>query len=216
MIDPSKFELLNVADTCSIWNVLGSQVLYVAAKSAGVSFCCTEFVRYECLHKPGQPRPERSQLQSRLRREISNGDFKPCNIDIEDLQDVEVIENRMRLSKGEISSVVFAKKSQQTFMTDDKKAAKLARTIVAEGKVQSTPHLLAWLYFLGRLQDSDKGTIVAELASLNRSLQPHIDNAYQEALRCRLMAQSSHQTPAAAPDSTPPTSAPTGAEHPRP
>ena len=82
--------------------------------------------------------------------------------------------------------------------------------------MQSTPHLLAWLYFLGRLQDSDKGTIVAELASLNRSLQPHIDNAYQEALRCRLMARSSHQPPAAVPDNTPPTSAPTGSEHPRP
>jgi hypothetical protein len=216
MIDPSKFELLNVADTCSVWNVLGSQVLYVAAKSAGVSFCCTEFVRYECLHKPGKPRPERSQLQSRLRREISNGDFKPCNIDIEDLQDVEVIENRMRLSKGEISSIVFAKKSQQAFMTDDKKAAKLARTIMSGDKVQSIPHLLAWLYFLGRLQDSDKGTIVAELDSLNRSLQPHIDNAYQEALRCRLMALSSGQTSTTTTDCSSTSSVPTRTEYPRP
>ncbi len=187
MIDRSKFDLLNVVDTCSLWNVLASRVLHEAAKSAGVSLCCTEFVRYECLHKPGQPRPERSEMQSRTAREIVGGTIKCCNIDIADLQDVEVIENRMRLSRGEISSIVFAKKSQQALMTDDRKAANLARTILAAQKVQSTPHLLAWLYFNCRLQDSDKDKIVGELAALNRNLQPHLDNAYREALRCRLM-----------------------------
>lgn len=196
MIDPSKFERLNVADTCSIWNVLSSRVLYSAAKLAGISFCCTEFVRYECLHKPGQPRPERSELQSRLRREISNGDFKCCKIDIEDLQQVEIIENRMRLSKGEISSIVFAKKSQQAFMTDDKKASKLARTVLDIGMVQSTTHLLAWLYFAGRLQDSDRNTVILDLTTLNRgSLKSHIDDAYHEALRCRLLAQALEHAP---------------------
>lgn len=196
MIDPSKFERLNVADTCSIWNVLSSRVLYSAAKLAGIFFCCTEFVRYECLHKPGQPRPERSELQSRLRRAIGNGDFKSCKIDIEDLQDVEIIENRMRLSKGEISSIVFAKKSQQAFMTDDKKASKLARTAINNNMVQSTPHLLAWLYFDGRLQDSDKDTVIADLTELNRgSLKSHFDEAYREALRCRLLAQSLERAP---------------------
>lgn len=190
MIDPSKFERLNVADTCSIWNVLSSRILYSAAKLAGIFFCCTEFVRYECLHKPGQPRPERSELQSRLTRAIGNGDFKCCKIDIEDLQDVEIIENRMRLSKGEISSIVFAKKSNQAFMTDDKKASKLARMVINSNMVQSTPHLLAWLYFGGKLQDSDKDTVIADLTVLNRgSLKTHIDEAYREALRCRLLTQ---------------------------
>jgi predicted nucleic acid-binding protein len=197
MIDPSKFERLNVADTCSIWNVLSSSVLYSSAKAAGIFFSYTEFVRYECLHKPGQPRPERSELQSRLRRAAANGDFKCCKIDIEDLQDVEIIENRMRLSKGEISSIVFAKKSQQAFMTDDKKASKLARSVINNNKVQSTPHLLAWLYFAGRLQDSDKDTVIADLTALNRgSLKTHIDEAYREALRCRLLAQSLGRAPA--------------------
>ncbi len=196
MIDPSKFERLNVADTCSIWNALSSRVLYSAAKLAGVSFCCTQFVRYECLHKPGRAWPERTELQSRLRREIGNGDFKCCRIDIEDLQDVEIIENRMRLSKGEISSIVFAKKSQQAFMTDDKKASNLAKTVLNNSMVQSTPHLLAWLYFEGRLQDSDKDTVIADLAALNRgSLKTHIDEAYREALRCRLLAQNPERAP---------------------
>ncbi|MGB7598869.1 MAG: hypothetical protein WBM24_01075 [Candidatus Sulfotelmatobacter sp.] len=202
MIDPSKFELLNVADTCSLWNVLASHVLHGAAKTAGVSLCCTEFVRYECLHKPGQDRPERIELQTRLKREIANGGVKCCGIEIADLQDVEIIENRMRLSKGEIASIVFARKSQQALMTDDKKAATLARTALTSENVQSTPHLIAWLYFNWRLQDSDKDKIIGELAAVKRGLQPHIDNAYTEALRCRLVMQGrcTSSTPAEAAD----------------
>jgi hypothetical protein len=110
-------------------------------------------------------------------------------IDVEDLQEVAVLEARRRLSKGEISSIVFSKKSLQAFMTDDKKAAILARTILPGHRVQSTPHLLAWLIFTARLQDSDKDAIVAELTSLSRNLNPHLEEAYREALRCRLMAQ---------------------------
>jgi hypothetical protein len=190
MIDPSRFDILNVADTCSIWNVLASRVLHTATQSARVSLCLTEFVRYECLHKPGQPRPERAELQGRLRRELRSGGVMACSINIEDLQDVDALEKRKRVSKGELSSIVFAKKTQQAFMTDDKKAAHLARTMIPIAKVQSTPHLLGWLYFTGRLLDPDKGTILAELAELKRNLQRQIEAAYDEALRCRLMAQT--------------------------
>ncbi len=86
--------------------------------------------------------------------------------------------------------MVFAKKTQQAFMTDDRKAAKLAEKILPAGNVQSTPHLVGWMYFIGRFQDSDKATIVAELAEVGRNLQPHLDTAYQESLRCRLTAQT--------------------------
>jgi predicted nucleic acid-binding protein len=186
MIDPSKFVKLNVADTCSIWNVLASRLLYAAAQTARVSLCLTQFVRYECFHKVGQARAERSELQARLKREISSGKVTSCRIDLEDLQDIEILQARGRLSKGELSSIVFAKKTQQAFLTDDRKAARLAAKILRAGNVQSTPHLIAWLYFLGNLQDSDKNSIVKDLAALGRNLQPHLENAYQEALRCRL------------------------------
>jgi len=191
MIDPSKFETLNVADTCSIWNVLASRTLQTAARSAHVSLCLTEFVRYECLHKPGQSRPERAELQNRLRREVRSGGVSAYSIDLEDLQDVETLDKRKRVSKGELSSIVFAKKTQQAFMTDDKKAANLARTMIPTDKVQSTPHLLGWLYFNGRLLDADKVTILTELEELNRNLRTQIEETYHEALRCRLMSQAS-------------------------
>jgi catalase (peroxidase I) len=113
-----------------------------------------------------------------------------CGIDLEDLQDVEVLQARGRMSKGELSSMVFARKTQQAFMTDDRKAARLAVSILASHNVQSTPHLFGWLYFAGSLQDSDRSAIVGELVALKRNLQAQLDAAYKEALRCRLAARS--------------------------
>lgn len=51
-VDPSCFNLLNVADTCSIWNILSSKLFYCATISAKCAFSCTQFVHYECLIKP--------------------------------------------------------------------------------------------------------------------------------------------------------------------
>jgi len=42
-IDPSKFHLVNVMDTCAVWNVLSSARLYSAAKEAGsLSICVVD------------------------------------------------------------------------------------------------------------------------------------------------------------------------------
>jgi hypothetical protein len=189
MTDVSKFELLNVADTCSLWNVLGSRLLSATANEAGVQICSTNFVLYECLHKPGQLRPERIELQSRLREKLANGSVRSHAIDIEDLQDVEVLRNRKRVSVGELSVIVFARKTQQAVLTDDVKAQKLARSELGASMVQSTPHLFAWLYFNGRLNDSDKDTVISELGALGRNLQPHLDVFHAEAQRCRVMTK---------------------------
>lgn len=194
MNDISKFRLSNVADSCSIWNLLASQILRSAAARARISICCTEFVRYECLHKPGRVRPERTRLQGRLLREIESGQIYCCNIELEDLQELDILSKRKKVSKGELASMIFARRIVQAFMTDDIKAAKLARTIMAADFVQSTTQLLGWLYFHGMLQDSDKDKIESELTEFGRNLQPHLDDAYREALRCRLMASSSENS----------------------
>lgn len=189
-IDPSQFHLLNVADTCAIWNLLSSQRLYVAAKEARCSICCTTFVAYECLHKPRKTvTREDEELKSRLRRETEKKNIIAYSLDVADLQDVQVLENRRRLSKGELASIAFAKKTRQAFLTDDQKARKLAEAVLANQMTQTTPHLFGWLIFTCRLSDGDKDSVISEHERLHRPLRPHFEAMYIEALRCRCMTQ---------------------------
>jgi hypothetical protein len=188
MNDISQFVQWNVADTCSLWNLLASRLLYSAARSAGVTLCCTQFVTYECLHKPGLVRPEREELQRRLRGRLLDGSITVHPIDIEDLQDVEVLRSRKRLSIGELSVIVFARKTAQAILTDDRGAQNLAKTALKINTVQSTPHLFAWLYFNSLLSDADKEQVAADLFLLNRNLAPHLDHYHSEAQRCRAIA----------------------------
>ena len=190
-IDPSSFHRQNVADTCAIWNVLSSKTLYYASCSAGCSFCCTRFVNYECLHKPRKNVSSADEeLQRRLQEEQALGNFAPYNLDVQDLQEIAIIEKRMRLSKGELSSIAFAQKTRQAFLTDDQKARKLASGIIEPAMVQTTPHLFGWLHFHWHLTDGDKDAVIAEHESLKRPLAGQFECMYQEALRYRLMAGS--------------------------
>jgi hypothetical protein len=188
MNDVTSFHKLNVTDTCSLWNLMASKLLYVRSREAGVSLCCTQFVVYECLFKPGQPRPEREELQRRLRPKLDDGSISSHAIDIEDLQDVDILRNRKRLSIGELSSIVFARKTGQALLTDDAGAQKLARAVLNQGHLQTVPHLFGWLYFNSLLSDGDKDHISAELTALARGLNPHLDRYHTEAQRCRAVA----------------------------
>ncbi len=110
-IDPSTFHLVNVADTCSVWNVLSSARLHAAAKEARCEFCITSFVRYECLTKPRKaPSPAEAELMRRLAQEQRRGGFAAHSCDIGDLQAIKILESRKRLGKGELSSIAFAMK----------------------------------------------------------------------------------------------------------
>ena len=188
-IDPSKFHLVNVADTCSVWNVLSSVRLHAAAKEARCEFCITSFVRYECLNKPRKkvPTDAENELMRRLTQEQGRGGFATHSCDIDDLQAIKVLENRKRLGMGELSSIAFAMKIRQAVITDDMKARKLAEQ---SGHVltQTTPHLFSWLIFKGRLGDSDKSTVIEQHEAMDRPLTPHFEDAYATALQCRLNA----------------------------
>ena len=188
-VDPSHFELHNVTDTCAVWNVLSSLIFYTNASSAGCRFCLTYFVYYECLFKPrSNPTQEELDLQDRLRKERSKGAFQSHHLDIEDLQDIIILENSKRLSKGELSSIAFARKTRLAFLTDDQKGRKLAEQVMDRNKVQTTPHLFGWLYFTNRLGDRDKDRIIQEHSQFSRPLAVCFEEMYQEALRCRLMS----------------------------
>jgi hypothetical protein len=185
MTDVSAFVLLNVADTCSLWNLMASRLLYTTSRTAGVRLCCTNFVIYECLHKVGQIRPERIELQRRLRSKLADGAITAHPIDIEDLQTVEALRSRKRVSVGELSVLVFAAKTQQAVLTDDRGAQELAHTHMQSHAIQSTPHLFAWLYFHSFLGDGDIDRVKSDLASMSRNLSPHLDKFYSEAQRAR-------------------------------
>jgi len=188
-IDPSKFHLINVADTCSVWNILSSVRLHAAAKEAGCEFCITGFVRYECLTKPRkkEPTPAETELIRRLAQERGRGGFATHSCDIGDLQTIKILESRKCLGKGELSSIAFAMKVGQAVITNDIKARKLAEDS-GHSLAQTTPHLLSWLIFKGRLGDSDKDTVINEHKEMDRPLAPHFEAAYEMALQCRLNA----------------------------
>ena len=73
---------------------------------------------------------------------------------------LDVLEKRRNLGKGELSSIVFAKKAGQPFLTDDKGARNLAESILNKDQVQTTPHLCGWLFYKNILTDSDKDSII--------------------------------------------------------
>jgi predicted nucleic acid-binding protein len=186
-LDPSRFHTVNVSDTCAVWNVLSSTTLYRAAVLKGCTFCFTRFVAYECLEKSrGVLRSEDAELQRRLRASIETGQFKTYHIDIEDLQDVAALQGGRRISKGELSSIVFAKRVGQAFLTDDQKARHLAEGVLDVARVQSTPQLFGWLCHEGVLTDSDKATVINEHETMRRPLAPYFEEMYLRALELKL------------------------------
>lgn len=187
-IDPSRFHLINVADTCAVWNVLSSVRLHVTAKDAHCEFCITSFVKYECLIKPRKtPTVTQVELNRRLVSEQDNGRFKAYSCDVGDLQAIKLLEGRRRLGKGELSSIAFAMKIGHAVITDDQKARTLAEES-GHSLTQTTPHLLSWLIFSGRLVDSDVSAVIAQHEAMGRPLKPHFETAYEMALQCKVNA----------------------------
>lgn len=193
-LDPSRFYLFNVTDSCAVQNILSSRLLYTTAISAGCLFSCTHFVYYECLLKPRKTDTlEDQEIRKRLSQAMRSGQFRTYHLDLEDLQDIEVLEQRRNLGKGELSSIAFAKKTRQAFLTDDQKARKLATFMLETSMIQTTPHLLGWLFFKGLLVDQDKDIIILEHEQLEKRIRltPHFQTLYYRALEFRLAYRQS-------------------------
>lgn len=180
-----------VADTCSVWNVLSSTLLHRRCVALGFDFALTDFGIYECLHKPrSRMVPADTTLQERLRAAREKGQFKNHPLSVEDLQEVAILENRQRLSMGEIAAIAFAKRVGIGFQTDDQGARRLAATALDAERVQTTPHVLGWLFYEGHLTDVDLPEILVEHKALDRPLAPYFQEMYEEAMRCRLLARA--------------------------
>jgi predicted nucleic acid-binding protein len=139
------------------------------------------------LYKPSKKdNPTLSEMRIRIKNAMAKGDFIQNSITIEDLQEVEILQKRRKLSKGELSSMVFAKKTGQAFLTDDQKARRLASTYMDLNKVQTTPQLFGWLFYISVLSDSDKTEIINEHKKMDRPLEKYFNDIYMWALECRL------------------------------
>ena len=108
---------------------------------------------------------------------------------LEDLQEIEILERRKKLGKGELSSIAFAKRTRQAFLTDDKNALKLALEVLPSGHVQTTPDLFCWLIFEQLLGDSDKQVVISQHESLKRPLKEQFEECYLLALQYRLASR---------------------------
>jgi hypothetical protein len=186
-VDITNFYKYNIIDSCAISNILSSKRLYTTAYNAGCRFYCTKYVVYECLYKPSKKdSPTLPEMRIRIKDAMAKGDFIQNSITIEDLQEVEILQKRRKLSKGELSSMVFANKTGQAFLTDDQKARCLASTYMELNKVQTTPQLFGWLFYISVLSDSDKAEIIIEHKKMDRPLEKYFNDIYMWALECRL------------------------------
>jgi predicted nucleic acid-binding protein len=182
-----NFKKINVLDTCSVWNILSSRLLYQTAVGNSFNFCCTFFVHYECLHKPRTNNcPEDEELCKRLKGEMRVGKITIHHLALDDLNEIDILQKRKQLGKGELSSIAFSKRIQQAFLTDDQGARKLANEVLGEEFVQTTPQLFGYLIYNGSLMDSDKENIINEHKSLRRPLEEYFSRSYLIALELRL------------------------------
>ena len=187
-LNPSLFNKLNVVDACSIWNILSSKLILQATKHSKCVFCCTAYVQYECIDKPRKRIIAKDQeLQRHLKKEQEQGNFTVYHLDIDDLLNVEVLQERMNLGKGELSSIAFAKRTRQAFLTDDQGARKLAETSLESSNIQTTPHLFGWLIYNQYLSDSDMNQVIIQHEDFNRPLKKYFEIMCRKALEYRLM-----------------------------
>jgi predicted nucleic acid-binding protein len=186
-INPAAFNKINITDSCSIWNILSSQLLWSRARQAACHFSCTEFVVYECLFKIRKSKSQADEeLKRRLEKQLASAEITAVHLDLEDLQDIEILARRRNLGKGELSAIAFARRVGRAILTDDQKARKLAEAVLAPQEVQTVPHLAAWLLYEGYVSDSEFDELIREHETLGRPLRPHFEAARNLSLEARL------------------------------
>ncbi len=188
--DPSVFPPALVVDTCSVWNMLSSNKLAQASIQAKLHFCVTPVVLYECLQKPrGSVTPQKQEMMNRLVRARSVGRFPVQECSIEDLMAISG-KAHGRLGAGELSCMATAYRIRSiAFMTDELLARKYAKDQL-QLSIETTPRLYGYLHYHRHLGDSDHADVVAEHESFeSRPLSRYLNEAFHEAMRCRLMNQ---------------------------
>lgn len=172
-------------------NVLSSKTLHAACCRHGLQFVLTKYCLYECLDKPRKvDRPGDIEIRRRLQEARSRGFFMDHDLSIEDLQEAALMRLRRRVGAGELSTIALAKRFGIGIQTDDDRAEGLAVEVLSLEKVQTTPHVLGWLFFCGHLLDHELSTIVEEHVSVGRNISERFREAHMEACRARMLSRS--------------------------
>ena len=95
-----------------------------------------------------------------------------------------------RLGQGEISCAALARRWGTAVLTDNKKDFKAIEGLV-DGRLQTTPRLLGWLYLDGHLTDSDVSDVISEHYSSGGHMSEVYTLAHSEACAIRLAQQLS-------------------------
>lgn len=185
-IDITKCTRVNIADSCAVWNLLSSLLLFSRLDSNSFFFSITKYVEYECLHKESaNPSSAYLEIQKRLILHQKSNKFSSFTISLEDLQDDLIVKHSQQLGIGELSSIAFSKKINQAFLTDDQKARKIAKDILGEEKVQTTPLIVGWLFYEAIFSDADLDLLISEHNKHGRPLEKFFRQVYREACRRR-------------------------------
>ena len=193
--DPAHFARASVVDTCAIWNMLSSQLFNQATIQAKLHFCITPVVLYECLQKTrSTATDEQQELKARLRRERSAGRFPIQECSLEDLLAVSA-KAPGKLGSGELSCIATAYRIRSiAFMTDEKLARKFAQDTLGL-HVETTPRLYGFLHYHLHLGGADHEVIVKEHERFERRpLTEFFNQTFEDAMRCRLMANVTTNT----------------------
>ena len=192
---PEHFTLVNVTDTCAIWNVVGSATLFKAARKSGLYFIITNTVYYECFvkSKGTAPSAEHEELRIRLRENIHRGDVSRIDLTIDDLQELIGVARRLgvdrRLGYGEMASAALARHLGQAVLTDNKRDFRAIGELV-DGRLQTTPRLLGWLYLDGGLTDGEVKDVIEQHRKSGGQMAEVYERAHYEACEKRLMQQA--------------------------
>lgn len=130
---------------------------------------------------------EKTELIRRLEQTRKSGHFPLQECDLDDLSAL-VRQAPRGLGSGELSCIAAAYRIRSiAFMTDERQARHFASTKLGLA-VETTPKLYAWLHYCQHLGSGDHDDIINEHEMYEvRPLTKFFKEAYEEAMRCRLM-----------------------------
>lgn len=181
-------------DTCSVWNILSSKTLTLAARQS-CHFVLAEYVRYECLVKvwnvSSKSPADRTALQAKLSEALAAGKhFSVQPLSVDDLRGlVADVQTVRRFDRGELAALALARKLYSGFMTDDRIARRVGEEALGLDRVRTTPHLVGHLVYVGQLSDGDIQAVIKDNVALNTrygNLEEYIKKCYEHAMGLRL------------------------------